>query len=335
MWAPGSTLWINGKAGIQSMVNISLIVHSKNAEKLLPALIQSTEWIQDRLLVDMQSSDQTVVLAESHGFRIETVENHPRVDGVRNKFIEKATYEWILVLDADEFLSEDAESIITNLIDEHSDKIDAFAIPRFNFIAGKIMEATSWYPDHQIRLFKKGVVSWSDHNHVSPSVCNPSKLFYLQPPCLHIHHHNYESVTDVIKRQLHYAINQNYDFDFNFMEYVQKSFQNLTTRNTPHQDGQLSTVLSVIMAWDSIIQGLIHWDRLDPKPDINALLGAPLYSEYKGTHQQKEVDRLTAVNKQQQEQINKFLNCLPIKTSRLLGNAFPTLKRLLKRLLSI
>jgi glycosyltransferase involved in cell wall biosynthesis len=315
------------------MVNISLIVHSKNAEKLLPALIASTEWIDDRMLVDMQSSDQSVALAERHCFRIETVENHPRVDGVRNKFIDKAKYEWVLVLDSDEFLPDDAEYLIPKLLEKYKDQIDAFAIPRFNFIAGTIMKATGWYPDHQIRLFKKGVVSWSDYNHVPPAVKDPGKLLFLQPPCLHIHHYNYDNITDVITRQLHYAINQNYDFDFNFMEYVQKSYQNLATRNSPEHDGQLSTVLSVIMAWDAIIQGLIHWDRLDPKPDINALLAAPLYSENRSSTLQKEVDRLSTINLQQQEQINTFLRCVPIRASRLLGSTFPTLKNLLKKVL--
>jgi glycosyltransferase involved in cell wall biosynthesis len=315
------------------MVNISLIVHSKNSQQVLAALIESTAWIEDRILVDMESTDATVSLAASSGFRIKAVKNHPRVDGVRNQFIEKAKFDWVLVLDSDEYLSEDAKDSITDLIESHQSQIDAFAIPRFNFIAGKIMKATGWYPDHQIRLFKKETVSWSDYNHVPPAVTNSCRLLYLRPPCLHIHHHNYDSITDVIKKQLHYAINQRYDYDFDFLEYIHKSYQNRITRNTPEQDGQVSSVLSVIMAWDAIMQGLIHWDRLDPKPDIQALLASPMFSENKYRNLQSEVMRLTAVNQQQGDQINMLLNCLPIKASRFIGGTFPTMKSVIKKFL--
>jgi hypothetical protein len=86
------------------------------------------------------------------------------------------------------------------------------------------------------------------------------------------------------------------------------------------------------MAWDSIIQGLIHWDRLDPKPDIQALLASPMFSENKYRNLQNEVMRLTAENLQQSNQINMLLNCLPIKASRFLGVTFPTVKSVIKKL---
>ena len=71
-----------------------------------------------------------------------------------------------------------------------------------------VMRGSGWYPDHQIRLFRKGTVRWSDTHHTPPQVTTGrARLMELRPPgCLHIHHRNYESLRHFAEKQLRYAL---------------------------------------------------------------------------------------------------------------------------------
>jgi glycosyltransferase involved in cell wall biosynthesis len=262
-------------------MGISCIVHTFNSEATLERALKSAAWVDELIVVDMESEDATREIAGTYADTILTTGKTPRVDGIRNTFLDKAAHEWILVLDSDEYLADDAEQTTWELLDEYGKSYDAFAIPRFNYIAGQIMRGSGWYPDHQIRLFRKGTVRWTDANHVVPTVTTgPRRLMTLTPPgCMHIHHRNYENLRHFIKKQVDYALSNRYDPDpskFDFSDYIARAHRNLALRSDTENDGDLSHALALIMAWDAIVQGLIHWDSLEPRPPLRYLTALPV-----------------------------------------------------------
>ena len=67
-------------------------------------------------------------------------------------------------LDSDEYLSEELIKEIKQIItighseqsEESSEACNGYLIPRQNYIFGKWIAYTGWYPDYQLRLFKNG-----------------------------------------------------------------------------------------------------------------------------------------------------------------------------------
>ena len=260
-------------------MSVSCIIHTRNSADTLDKALDSVAWADEIIVVDMESTDSTRAIAAKYTQRILSTPIVPRVDGIRQQFLAEARHDWILVLDSDEYLAADAQVNVTHLLEQYGDRYDAFAIPRFNYIAGQIMRGSGWYPAPQIRLFRKGTVRWPDANHQLPEVIT-GRLLELEPPdCLHIHHRNYEDLRHFIRKQLDYALNDRYDSDpstFDFSSYTAKAYQNLATHQDTEHDGDLSHALATVMAWDAVMRGLIHWDSLSPKPPLAMLTGLPI-----------------------------------------------------------
>lgn len=254
-------------------MKISAIVHTYNSSETLEKALQSIAWVDELIVVDMQSTDRSVEIARNFTDRIFSVAATPRVDGIRNEYNAKAGHDWLFVLDSDEYLAADAKDETATLIEQHGRRYDVFAIPRFNYIAGQIMRGSGWYPDHQIRLFRKGTVHWKDGIHVPPEIITgKERLYELVPPdCMHIHHSNYRDLRHFIQKQVEYAFNDSYPNnadDFDFAKYLQAARDQLTIREDREHDGDLSSALSLLSAWDCIVRGLIHWDSLKPRPPL-------------------------------------------------------------------
>ena len=264
-----------------SEVKISAVVHTRNSEATIEPALRSLGWADELIVVDMESSDRTLEIARRFSCKVIPIPLAPRVDGVRSRFLAGCRHDWIFVLDSDEYLAEDAGEQFRSYIRKHGDRYDAFAIPRYNYICGQAMRGSRWYPDQQIRLFRKGTVVWEDRIHQPPLVVtSPNRLRGLPPEeCPHIHHRNYDNIGEFLRRQLDYALADNYDHDpeaFDFSNYIAGAYEELALRTDPEADGDLSHALSLILAWDHIIRGLIHWDGVTPRPPLGYLKALPV-----------------------------------------------------------
>lgn len=244
-------------------VPISLLVHTRNSAATLPRLIATTGWAAQRIAIDMVSTDDSVALCEAAGFEVVSIPEAPAIDPVRNEHLHRGTNEWTLVLDSDEYLADDAADELQRLIASHGDRYEAFALPRYNSVAGQVMRGSLFYPDQQIRLFRKGHVRWLPGHHHPPEVIG-GRLLLLEPPCLHIHHLNYPDLESFITRQLRYALTDDYSTDpatFDFSTYLGEAYEAFARRHDKAADGELSTALATVLAWDRVMRGLIHWER--------------------------------------------------------------------------
>ncbi len=262
-------------------MEISSVVHTRNSEATLEKALSSLAWTDEIVVVDMESDDATQEIARRFTGRIIKTAPAPRVDGIRNRFLEEARHRWILVLDSDEYLAVDAEPALRRLLRTEGEAYDAFALPRYNYIAGQVMRGSGWYPDHQTRLFRRGTVRWTDgHHHPPEVVTGEHRLKKLDPPqCPHIHHQNYRDLGHFLEKQLLYARSENYSGDpeaFHFEEALIQANRQLAMKHDPDADGDLSTALSLVMAWDEIIRGLLHWDSLEPRPPLRFDQAIPL-----------------------------------------------------------
>ena len=155
---------------------ISVIVHTRNEERMLPDCLASVRWADEILVADMASTDGTRQIAKDNGARILDMPIVPLVDQVRNQAIAEARHDWVLVLDADERASEGLAHLLPTIASQP--KAEAYAIPRKDLFLGVWLEHGSW-PDHQTRYFRKGAVQWTPYVHEHPRISG--KLIYLPP----------------------------------------------------------------------------------------------------------------------------------------------------------
>ncbi|MEZ0323618.1 MAG: glycosyltransferase family 2 protein [Hydrogenothermaceae bacterium] len=147
------------------MEKISAIILTKNEELNIERAIKSLKDLADEIIViDSGSTDRTVDIATSLGAKV-YFRQLDSFANQRNFGIEKSSYDWILMMDADEEVSQELKlSIKQELLNP---KCKVYEIPRRTYYLGKFLKHT-WYPEWRLRLFRKGVLRFEGDLHESP-----------------------------------------------------------------------------------------------------------------------------------------------------------------------
>ncbi len=136
------------------MAKISAIVITYNEAANITECLDSLKWCDEILVIDSASSDNTCELAREFTNNITITGNLPYGEK-RNIGIDKASFDWILWIDADERISSELKDEITSLIKDSKTHNDAYLINRRSFFINKFIKHSGWYPDYTLRLFKK------------------------------------------------------------------------------------------------------------------------------------------------------------------------------------
>jgi glycosyltransferase involved in cell wall biosynthesis len=138
-----------------SKVPVSLFVPCKNEEANLGRCLNSVAWIEDKFVVDSQSSDQTVELAEKLGTKVVQFEYKGGWPKKKNWALQNLPFahEWVLILDADECLPPEAEDEIRMIVSNPNEKHVGYWINRRYFFLGKPLKH-AYFPNWNLRLFK-------------------------------------------------------------------------------------------------------------------------------------------------------------------------------------
>ncbi len=246
-------------------IKVSLVINTLNEEKNIVSVIRSVgDFADEVVVVDMESSDNTVSLAKQIGARVFT---HPRigyVEPARNFAIEKAKGDWIFILDADERANPRLLAKLKKLI--RYEKPDYVLIPRKNIIFGKWIRNSRWWPDYNIRFFKKGAVVWKNEIHSEPE--RKGKGVTLLPKEKYaIVHRNYSSVSDYIQRMDIYSSIQAKEkvssgYKFNFLDLLEKPAAEFFGRffsGKGYKDGVHGLALALLQTFSELIIYLKVW----------------------------------------------------------------------------
>ena len=182
--------------------SLSVVINTKNSEKFLLEALTSAQFADELIVVDMQSSDKTKKIASTFTKKIYDFDDVGYVEPARNYALQKATSDWVFVLDADEEISSSLQEKIKELISLQA--FDAYYIPRLNEVFGHEMQRTGWWPDYQLRLFKRGVVVWKDTIHSVPTISGSSDYLSAAPQHA-ILHHNYQNISQFVERMNRYT----------------------------------------------------------------------------------------------------------------------------------
>ena len=181
------------------MPTLSVILITRNEEVNLEDCLASLEGIaQQIVVVDTNSADRTLEIAQKYGALIAQPSDWPGFGPQKNRALELATGDWVLSLDADERLTPALKSEIQTAIN-HNAHVDCFAIPRLSWYCGRFIRHSGWSPDYVDRLFKRGSARFSDdlvHERLIPQ----GQVARLKNPLLHFSFMNYSQVLQKLDR---------------------------------------------------------------------------------------------------------------------------------------
>ena len=88
------------------MPRLSLIVITKNEEAAIGRCLTSASFADEIVVVDNGSTDKTAEIARSHGATVIERKDWPGYGPQKNRALDAATGEWVLSLDADEWIDD-------------------------------------------------------------------------------------------------------------------------------------------------------------------------------------------------------------------------------------
>ena len=178
---------------------VTLVVITKNAGNCLEKCLKSADWIENKIIVDSGSTDRTVEIAKLAGAKV--IHQDWLGFGPQKQFaVMQAPTDWVLCLDADEFLSPELSQSLQSLF-EQKELLDAYKFPRSNKFLGRFLKHGEGYPDWSLRLFNKTKARWSDdlvHEKVVAIGSGPLKVGKLGGDLMH---ESGESITHYIEKQ--------------------------------------------------------------------------------------------------------------------------------------
>ncbi|MBX9295970.1 glycosyltransferase family 2 protein [Chromobacterium vaccinii] len=140
-------------------VAVSAVLITKNAGKQLEQCLQKLSFVDEIVVVDSGSSDSTLAIASAYQAKV--IHQEWLGFGPQKQFaVSQASHDWVLCLDADEYLSEELSLSINKMLE--NPQAAAYRFPRCNRFMGRFLKHGEGYPDWSLRLFDRRRARWSD-----------------------------------------------------------------------------------------------------------------------------------------------------------------------------
>ena len=165
-------------------MTLSVIVIAKDEEASIGRTLASVAFADEIVVVDSGSSDRTVDIAREHGGKVTVTNDWPGFGPQKNRALELATGDWVLSLDADEWLSEKSAAEIRSAIAAAKPEVFAYRLPRRSSFCGRFLRHSGWWPDYVVRLFRRRRGRFSD-DIVHERLIVDGALATLAEPILH------------------------------------------------------------------------------------------------------------------------------------------------------
>ncbi len=136
-------------------VPVSFLVPIKNEESNLTRCLSSIQWADEIFVVDSQSTDNSIALAESLGAKVVQFKFSGTWPKKKNWALDNLpfSYDWVFILDADEVLPPEFEDGVRQIVtSSENENVGYWVNRRFQFMGKWLKHA--YYPNWNLRLFK-------------------------------------------------------------------------------------------------------------------------------------------------------------------------------------
>lgn len=184
--------------------DITFVILTKNEEHNIGDCVASVPAGAQALVFDAESTDGTREKAHQLRARV-AVAPWRGISFARDAAEQLVQTDWVFLLDADERVTPALREELAAL--QTSEVVDAYTIPRANHFCGRWIRGAAWWPDRQVRLYRKGRAKQAARDARSHAA---GHVYYVAPGRTaelqgHIVHYSYASVEDYRRRFRRYT----------------------------------------------------------------------------------------------------------------------------------
>jgi glycosyltransferase involved in cell wall biosynthesis len=200
---------------------LSAILITRNEAHNLADCLASLQGLVDEIVVvDTQSGDETVAIAQRFGAKIAQPDDWPGFGPQKNRALELASQPWVLSIDADERVTPELATEINLVIGrtQHAGQhtgsfiknFSAYEIPRQSWYCGKFIKHCGWRPDYVLRLFRRDSAKFSN-DLVHERVVTKEPIGQLKNHLLHYSYLDFSQVLAKVEAYSSAAAQQAFD----------------------------------------------------------------------------------------------------------------------------
>lgn len=181
------------------MAELTATIITHNEEANIRACLESLTWAKEIVVVDSGSSDRTVEICRGY---TDHVFRNPWTGFIEQKNFatSRATYDWILNIDADERVPNELRQAIERELS--APRCDGYWIARRNYFLGRWMRHGGWYPDRVLRLFDRRKGRFGGVNPHARFVMPEGSVEFIRSDLIHL---TYRDFSQYLRKQDQYT----------------------------------------------------------------------------------------------------------------------------------
>ncbi|HEY0293992.1 MAG TPA: glycosyltransferase family 2 protein [Bordetella sp.] len=178
---------------------LSVVIIACNESRHIGACLDSVAFADERIVLDSGSSDDTCDIARARGAIVHATPDWPGFGPQKNRALALATGDWVLSLDADERVPPELADEIRAVL--RAPQAQAYRMARLSEAMGRAIRHGGWWPDHVLRLFRRGTARFSD-DAVHEKVVAEGEVGLLRG---HLLHYTYDSIDAMLAKMNRYS----------------------------------------------------------------------------------------------------------------------------------
>jgi glycosyltransferase involved in cell wall biosynthesis len=242
---------------------LSAVVVSYNRALLIGTCVRALGFADEVIVVDKSSTDGTAEIASKHADRVITVPWSPTVEETRAFAVAQCTHDWIICLDDDECLSPDAIRFIRTELE--APQAEVYGLLQRHYILGSHDEAAYYWPEHQIRMFRRGSVTFSSTVHGGTEVHSDNVLHVPEVTGAAILHLSHQDVAQWIEKTNRYTSRLDrervHDHGRSLVRFAHERIDHWLSQTRDTLPGGYPEAVSLLRATYDLIDRLKIWEE--------------------------------------------------------------------------
>lgn len=249
------------------MISITAVIVAKEYPLHFFDSLSSVEDFVSEIIIGSINLDKQIVDRLRNNKKARIIELSSDIafaDLIKEDLKQKAKGNYILYLDPDEIFPQGAKKTLLEKIS----RFDFFFFPRKNIIFGKWINHSRWWPDYQLRFFKKNSVVWPKTIHPIPETKGLGYHFEAEEKNA-ICHYNYESIDEYFEKAVRYAKSEAKEavaknHPVTLSETVKKSISEFISRFFAHEgykDGVHGLILAFFQMFYYLLVYAFYWEN--------------------------------------------------------------------------
>jgi glycosyltransferase involved in cell wall biosynthesis len=240
-----------GRTRMPAAITGVVLTHNEE-QNIVDCLAHLRPHVREIILIDTESTDRTVEIAQPLVDKILYHSHVPNFDAARNLAIPAASHDWLWFVDADEHVSEQTGELVAQLVTTQGDTFDALNIPFKSYFCGQWMQHCGWWPGYTMpRVLKRGKFRFAEKLHGGVEL-DGRELRVAPLPAFGIDHFSYRDIPHYLEKLNRYTsteasqlASQGRSWDWRAaMRHMLHDLWVYYERNPGHRDGARGWILS-------------------------------------------------------------------------------------------